>query len=243
MSLGRKIDRVTRRLNRAVTELSDRREPLHFLHLSKNAGTQIKSLAEQYNAHKGVYRLVLHPHSVTLKSIPQGQRYFFSIRHPVSRFKSGFYSRLRQGKPQYFSKWSPQEEIAFRHFEHANHLAETLFSDGADGIAAYQAMRSIRHLARNQVEWFDHNGHFLELNPPFAILRQEAFDADLANFLTKVGAPSMSSGPQTPDPALGAHHNSYDDVPPLSQKAKGNLERWYAPDMAFYAMCCAWLDQ
>jgi hypothetical protein len=68
---------------------------LVFLHVGKNAGTQILHLASQLQNNGIVINKM--PHRGRLMDISGNDRYFFSIRDPISRFKSGFYSRKRKG--------------------------------------------------------------------------------------------------------------------------------------------------
>src|SRR5215469_6421945 len=112
--------------NYTVTLHQSLRTTIHFLHIGKNAGTQIKFVAQQINQNDENCRIVTHPHEVKLGHLPQGARYFFSIRNPLTRFKSAFYSRKRKGLPRFFLDWSAEEKQVFSSFEHANDLAEAL---------------------------------------------------------------------------------------------------------------------
>src|SRR5262249_46523580 len=123
---------------------------IHFLHISKNAGTQIKFVVQQINRNNENYRIEAHPHRIGLKHLPPSADYFFSIRNPYTRFQSGFYSRKRKGAPRLFIDWSPEEEETFSNFEHANDLAEALFEDSTRGYLAFAAMRAIPHLQIQQ---------------------------------------------------------------------------------------------
>ena len=103
---------------------------IHFLHIGKNAGTAIASLLSYWNQQCSDIGFVKHSHSVRLRDLPPPAEYFFSIRNPVSRFVSAFYSRKRKGLPRFHFEWSPDEELAFKTFEHATNLAEYLFLTG-----------------------------------------------------------------------------------------------------------------
>lgn len=212
---------------------------VHFLHIGKNAGTQIAKVAQQINAQYPKLRILKHEHDVTLRDLPSGAIYFFSIRNPIKRFVSGFYSRKRKGQPRLNKEWSPDEALAFAEFEHAVDLAEGLFESGAKGLKAFYAIKSMRHTAQSQVDWFCMQGHFLELTPPVWIIRQEKFDADLAEFQKRLGIEANVA--ITDDPAQ-AHKTDYSTVPPLTEKAIGNLARWYAQDFEFYRVCEAWIE-
>jgi hypothetical protein len=213
--------------------------PIHYLHIGKTAGTQIKLLSEKIDEALSHAHLVMHKHHVALADLPPDEEFFFSIRHPQARFKSGFYSRKRKGAPRHYSEWSPHEERAFTQFEHANDLAEAL-SDPALKTSAMCAMKTIRHTAQMQVSWFDRAGYFLDVRPPIHIIRQEHFDRDFATFCTKLG---LASVPEIASDPVKAHRNSYEGIPPLSDFAKANLATWYDQDIQFYKMCNDWVEK
>lgn len=234
---------LTKGLTQAASRFKsaiDRRTRLHFIHIGKNAGTQITGIGAQINRSSRKYRFVKHSHHSTVGLIPAGESYFFSIRNPVSRFKSGFYSRKRKGQPRIYSEWSPHEALAFAAFEHANDLAEALFERSDKGKAAYCAMQSIQHVSRPQQHSIFKDGFFLDLRPPVFILRQENLEADMAR-LWEVLKLDVSVS-LTSDP-LKAHKNDYSDIPALSDKAIANLQKWYAADVEFYHMCEMWIEK
>ncbi|MCB1311206.1 MAG: sulfotransferase family 2 domain-containing protein [Sedimentitalea sp.] len=225
-------------LRRRLSLALDRRHKLHFLHIGKTAGSQIGHLCESVNAASKDWRFVKQHHRVRLADLPRGAAYVFGIRHPVSRFRSAFYSRKRKGQPRNYNEWSPEEARAFARFDHANDLAEALFEDSADGRAALAAMLSIKHVSTRQTAWFEPHGTFLRSRPPLAILRQEHLAADLAALAARIGLDCPLT--PTPDPVV-AHHNDYRGAPELSARAVDNVERWYAADIAFVGACEAWI--
>ena len=184
-------------------------------------------------------RFALNGHGMRLYRLPPETRYFFSIRHPVSRFKSAFYERKRQGRGGQ-NKWSRHEQESFETFAHAVDLAENLFDDSPDGQKARASMHSIQHVRTFHFSWFHPHGHFLALRPPIWILRQENFDEDLNTFARKLG---LAAAPDKRADADRAKVATYDGVPALSGKAVSNLERWYAPDILFYQDCELWLKE
>jgi hypothetical protein len=216
----------------------DGRQNVTFLHIGKAAGTQIAYVSEQINAASDRYRVTKATHSLKLDKLPPDHLYFFAIRSPASRFRSGFYSRKRKGQPRIYSEWSEHERIAFAQFEHANDLAEALFEDGDLGAKALCAMKSISHVSMNQIDWFDRCGNFFEVRPPLMIIRQEHLEKDLGMLMKRL---DLDQPPQlTSDPKL-AHSNDYTGTPPLSEKAKANLAAWYRQDAEFYRVCEHWL--
>ena len=214
--------------------------PLVFLHIGKNAGTQITYVSQQL-AKIGI-RIETSSHDTKLKEIKNGIPYFFSIRDPISRFRSGFYSRKRKGQPRLYVEWSKYEAFAFGQFEHANDLAESLFRKDELGLAATKAISSIRHTAMHQIDWFEGVLNF-ELRPPVWIIRQERFKEDLAVLLGKLDVKSgIDDLIITSDPKL-AHKNDYAGVPDFSELGKANLRSWYARDFAFYDLCVDWINR
>ena len=213
---------------------------LHFLHIGKCAGTQIKALAGKINTMNSNSKIVVHRHSVTLASLPRDAEYFFSIRSPDTRFSSGFYSRKRKGRPRFNVEWTSSEREAFLNFEHANDLAEALFSEGTQGWRAFAAMQSIQHLAINQCDYFKHCGAFLSNRPPLTIIRQEHFEPDITILIGKLGLNALP--PLETDPVT-SHRNDYSDAKPLSEKARANLRKWYMQDFELYRQCNSWLEK
>lgn len=211
---------------------------IHYLHIGKTAGNQIKAVCEQMTGQDPSLKFALHGHGMRLYRLPPDVRYFFSVRHPVSRFQSAFYERKRQGRGGK-NTWSEHERHSFTTFPHAVNLAEILFDDSVEGRKARASMHSIQHVRTFHFSWFHPHGHFLEVRPPIWILRQEHFDDDLDVFAKKLG---LDHAPLERADSYRAKISSYEDVPPLSKKAIANLERWYAADIMFYDDCTRWLD-
>jgi len=215
---------------------------IFFLHIGKNAGTQIRNLCEQVQSN-GEAEFVRVRHGDKFAALPKGARYFFSVRDPITRFKSGFYSRKRKGAPRLYNEWSSHEAEAFARFEHANDLAESLFDGNELGHLAWAAAQSISHTAMQQSDWFTQSGYALDQHPPLWIIRQEHFDDDFAIFLEKAGIASRLSDLDIAFDSKRAHSTDYSEIPALSSKALTNLKRWYARDFAFYNLCEAWIAQ
>ena len=216
---------------------------IHFLHIGKCAGTQISHIANQINNISSQTKIIKHGHDVYLKDLEPESRYFFSIRNPISRFKSGFYSRKRKGQPRIYNEWSDHDREAFKDFEHANDLAESLFAAGEVGLKAFAAMKSIRHTAQNQSDWFYKCGHFLEIQPPIWIIRQENFVDDLNSFLKRSLLGISIEQINVSEDHIVTHASDYSNFPALSDKAKENLSHWYAQDYEFYRLCEHWLRE
>lgn len=222
----------------AAPKVDARLREIAFLHIGKNAGTQIMHLSQQLKPH-GVLVHQL-PHTKKLYEIPPQLNYFFSIRNPITRFKSGFYSRKRKGLPRIYVEWTPWEARAFEKFAHANDLAEALFRDDERGHDAAQAIQAIRHTAMQQIDWFERMS-FLDLRPPVWIIRQERLAEDFDMLLRRMGLSLEFRDLRPAIDSASAHRNDYSEVPELTALARENLARWYARDIVFYALCERWL--
>ena len=134
--------------------------------------------------------------------------------------------------------WTAHEETSFAAFEHANDLAEALFAPGERGLKAVAAMKSIRHTAQDQIDWFALAGDIFHVRPPIWVVRQEHFEEDFAELLKRAG---IATVPEIRRDAKGAHANDYSAVPPLSEQATQNLRRWYAQDYALLDAIETWM--
>jgi len=239
------IENATNRLGlevslRRVRRTTPRVRVVYFLHIGKAAGSQVKQMMAQVNEQRRDIRLQGLTHDVFLRDLPEPADYFFSIRDPVSRFRSGFYSRKRRGRPLNDIAWTDHEATAFASFEHASDLAEALFAPGETGLRAVAAMKSIRHTAQDQIDWFALTGDIFTVRPPVWVLRQEHFDADFAVLLQRLGIDFI---PEARRDAKGAHANDYAGIPPITERGVENLRRWYAQDLAFYEAVETWMMQ
>jgi hypothetical protein len=213
---------------------------IHFLHIGKCAGTTIKLLIQSINQNMQTPLIVAHKHKVRLADLPLGSRYFFSTRNPITRFYSGFYSRKRMGQPRMHVPWSEAEQKAFEQFPEANDLAEAIFSDSLTGEQARCAMQSIKHVGQHQHEWFSDIEEVFATRPPLCILRQEHLAEDV---LFLKSALNLSFDFTLETDSVRAHKNDYSNVPPLSELARANLEKWYGADIRFYAEATAWIEE
>ncbi|QUL37664.1 sulfotransferase family 2 domain-containing protein [Erythrobacter sp. JK5] len=224
---------------RRVLRSTSRRRVVYFLHIGKAAGSQVKQMMAQVNREADGVLMKGLSHDVTLADLPEPADYFFSIRDPISRFRSGFYSRKRRGRPLNDIAWTPHEETAFANFEHAADLAEALFAPGEEGMRAAAAMKSIRHTAQDQIDWFALAGDIFTVRPPVWVLRQEHLEADMKVLLDRLG---VDFTPEARRDAKGAHANDYAGIPDLTETGIANLKRWYAQDVAFYEAVETWMS-
>lgn len=212
-------------------------EKVHFIHLGKTGGTSIKEALFKFpqdNFSKFKYRKIIfhHPHEITLKDIPEGEKFFFSVRDPIQRFLSAFHAAKRQDIPRYKSPWSEGEKQAFSIFESPNNLAKNLSSPKAElREKAEVAMKSIRHIKTSYWFWFYNEAYFLNRKDDLLmVLQQETLKEDFAKFKTKIGLPKEVCLPV--DKAI-AHSGHSDEDRSLEEISIQNLKKWYARDYDF----------
>jgi hypothetical protein len=209
---------------RKVRDLT--KPPLHFLHVSKAGGTAIRTVLHERSAKR--FRLVRHPHNVTLNDIPIGEKVFLVVRDPATRFVSGFNSRLRRGGPHQLD-WSAEEERAFARFSTPDDLARSLYSDDPEtAAAARDAVGAVRyHLRRGQIFWVgDLETLRARRSDVLLVGRQWALDEDFARLAHLIGL----SVDRLPTDQLAAHRTPGGFPTTLSDEGLTAVRRWYAAD-------------
>lgn len=215
---------------------------LMFIHIGKNAGTHINNISSKINSFQSKYKIISARHKGNLRDIPKRIPYFFSIRDPISRFKSAFYSRQREGFPVYNAPHNKSESKAFSIFKEANDLAESLFREDSIGEEAFWAMNSITHINTQQFDCFSSVPNFLKYRPPIYIIRTENFKNDFIKFLSKANIKVPEDELNLEKDNNSSHTTIYSDIPSLSDLARNNLKIWFKKDYFFYNICSDWLD-
>jgi hypothetical protein len=203
---------------------------IHFLHIGKTGGMAIKHALQPVARSHGI---LLHTHEVSLRQIGAGDRVIFSIRSPIARFVSGFNSRLRRGLPTLISAWKFGEEEAFARFPTPNALAEALSSaDHTMQDAARRAMLVIEHVRSSYTDWLFSLPYVEERKETIlCILDTESLAADFEILKRKLDLPEDVRLPENP---IKAHRTPAGFITGISDRARQNLECWYAKDLAFY---------
>jgi hypothetical protein len=210
-----------------------RGRPVHFLHIRKTGGTAI---SEALNPIAPRFGIVLHAHDTRLSDIPRQARVFFFVRHPISRFVSGFFSRLRRGAPRHNYAWNEGEVRAFGRFQRANDLAEALSTaDPEKQVHAREAMRGIRHVNSSYGDWFCGTQELDDrLDDVVLIGLQETMESDFERLKSMLNLPR---GLSLPEDEILAHRTPAEFDRGLSPLAQQNLREWYAEDIRFYEHC------
>ncbi len=215
--------------------LSSHKQTAHFLHVGKTGGTAVKE-ALGACLDSGKYTLKLHRHKTTLADIPEGEKVFFFLRDPVTRFVSGFYSRYRKGAPRYNRPWNADEQYYFTRFQTPNALALSLSSADVEvRTRATKAMQSINHVKSCYCDWFLSREYFLSrIKDILFIGFQESLSADFNSLKTKL---CLSRDVSLPMSTTRAHKTPDSLDKNLDKTAVMNLQKHYADDIDFLHVC------
>lgn len=208
---------------------------MHFLHVGKTGGTAIKYALKTHRVTPR-HAIVLHGHRFTLREVPKGDKAIFCLRHPITRFVSGFYSRQRQGQPRYWVPWTQDEKVIFTHFATPNRLALALSSSVAEERnIAEKAMRTILHVKDGYAKWFDSEEYLSSRTEDiFFIGFQETLTEDFDALKSQLGLPAHI---ELPTDDITAHRNPQHLDKKLDPQALESLKSWYAEDFRFFALC------
>jgi hypothetical protein len=199
------------------------RAPVHFLHIRKTGGMALKAALGPLAAERG---LRLAEHGTALPKIPKGERVVFVVRDPVSRFVSGFNSRLRQGRPLFDRPWNEAEARAFARFRTPDALAQALHADAPE---ARDAMRGIRHVNQPLSDWLVSDAYLRErLADIVWVGRTETLEHDLEEIKRRLDLPQTLELPQDD---VSAHRTPQGMDVALSDAGRAAIARWYEADV------------
>ena len=152
-----KAVQVSQRLIEQVEAQPNRNFHYGYLHIPKTGGSGVDDLLSSL-AQQGTACPVKLGHgwkfNKAIRRFPK-MSVSFVLRDPVERMVSGFWSRMRMGRPRNNSMWSPAEAIAFTYFHHPRDLFLALIGeDERDKSAALFALDAIQHLRFNYRYYF-----------------------------------------------------------------------------------------
>lgn len=219
---------------------------VHFLHIGKTGGTALRStfkafLDEPIESHcftTQTHAVYFHGHEAVLRDIPEGEKVFFFLRDPISRFISGFYEIRKRELPQYQKSLNAEEKAeqeVFQLFPNANDLALGLSSsDQSIRTAAIDGMNTIGHLC-SYMKWFDSSDYFLSrFSDVLFIGFQETLDNDFILLQKVLNLPSSA---KLPDNNSKANKMPTQYSRNLDSVAIQNLMQWYEQDYLFLSLC------
>ena len=225
--------RIKKTLKRAY-QRAQGKEFIHFLHIGKTGGSAIKhALKQPMNSNQAIW---CHGHKIRLKDIPEGDRFFFFLRDPVSRFVSGFYSRKRQEMPRYFVPWDRDEKLAFERFSTPNQLAMALSSQEPKvQQQAKHAMNNIGHIMASYWFWLHNEEYFKSRSSDLLYVGfQENLVRDFDRIKSITGWPDHI---RLPDHEFDTHKTPDSFDKHLEDKAITNLKSWYKKDFELIELC------
>lgn len=210
-----------------------------ILHNRKTAGTALKDMIERQKQRTPTMNVQCFEHAMTFplfaKNYPTAKAIFF-VRDPISKFVSGFYSRMRQGQPRYFFPWSSAEKRAFKRFQHPNDLAEALSHRNIiKRYQAYAAMKAIGHVRHTLVDFLGTIDFLEQAKNQIAFIGHQPEFAQDVEYLRSLL--TIDCDISVPLDETRAHRNPNTVDKYLSEKALANLKKWYQEDFAVYDWC------
>lgn len=233
MKKSKNIIQFKRMLKKIIKpEINNR---VHFLHIGKTGGSIIKYCIDNCKSGSSTIDIIAHNHNFSLENVPVGEKVVFFLRDPVVRFVSGFYSRMREGRPRYHYPWSDCERISFEKFKTANQLAESLSVENPDFNSANDSMNCIQHVCDKYDKWLL-DVKYIEARLPdiLHIGFQETLSMDFDILKYKL---SLDDSCELPvDPTIS--HKTPDSFDKhLSDESILNLKNHYQNDYEIYDFC------
>jgi hypothetical protein len=210
---------------------------VHFIHVSKAGGTALRFAIRSARTRAGG-RLTSpwgdvwgHDHRFRFSDVRNDHKAVFALRDPLSRFLSGYYSRLRKGAPRYFIEWTDGEAKAFEWFPTPQALADALAEPSGEARRRAEfAMNAIAHVRRPMTHWIGKPSYLRKrLDKVLYVARQETLDEDWEKLKELL---DIARGQMLPKEDVYAHRTAYtaQDDRTLSDNAVEALREWYADD-------------
>jgi hypothetical protein len=215
------------------------REEIYVLHIGKTGGTAVRTPIREFAKSNRRFKMKLPSHECGLPFVTEmspNAKVIFFIREPVSRFISGFNSRLRKGQPRHFYEWNQKEKRAFSRFKTPNQLAEALYSwNPFRRRAAHKAMDAMRH-TRWGYEYYLGSIDMLECEKHRILFigAQEDLNADFEILKVVLELPADAALPQDD---VNAHRTPDGFEKHVSDRGRRNLEKYYQRDYQIYEWC------
>jgi hypothetical protein len=208
---------------------------VHFLHIRKNAGTSIANSLIKKNQFKLFNNVIiqnkvaflLHNHGFTLVDVKDDEFCFFVYREPVSRYISGFNSRLRKGAPTNYNEWTKLEEKYFSIYNTAEELAVDLASnDSQSHERAKLALQSIGHINTFQLDWVRDLDYLRKRRKSVLfVARQKFLDQDL-----RLGFQQLGLNWENANDDIESHAAPSNQNKKLSEQSIQIIKDWYSKD-------------
>lgn len=202
-----------------------------FLHMPKTGGSTVRHLVDR----SGVAGVLFLGHPTRLQPLLAQHphlRVACTIRDPIVRFISAFYSRRRQGRPKRMAIWTPGEATAYLWFPDVEALVMGFESpDERVKSAALFAKAEIKHLAWDYPHYYT-SAAFVRRNARrFAFIGEiDKLNENLPQLLRTMGVAELPAL----DAAEAHQHAAPQKKPELSEEATQILRRILAEDYEIY---------
>ncbi len=209
-----------------------------FLHIGKTGGTAVSSLLRRHRRKAGRTDIQIYPHRYSVRRLrrlrPDAKLVFF-VRDPVSRFVSGYFSRLRQGRPRYNAEWTAAEAEAFTRFPDIETLCAALAGSKAERDAAEAAIQAIQHTRLDYPHYLGSTDVLEKAKAHILMIgNQTDFGRDVGRLKDLLNIPPELDIPRDP---VKAHRNAYPEGFTLSAEADAILHTRLAADYELYDWC------
>ncbi len=206
------------------------KQVVHLLHLPKTGGRALKVALRPFSKNLDYY-LVLKPGHYSLASIPLDDKFFFTLRDPLSRFVSGFNHIYRQGAPLFREPWTPFQQRVFEVYDSANQLAEAL---ARKEVLAVEAMSRLGHLRKIALQMGGLDNLRKREANILMVCFQERLTEDFVKLKNLLELPEECALPNNPVQANMAPQCSLET---LSEHAKVCLVEHYQEDYELIEYC------
>lgn len=212
--------------------------PYQFLHIGKTGGSTLKTEFAGM-ANLSLAEMLDHvPSGEALRTCTTRQnKYIFFVRAPVSRYISGFISRLNYGNPASPDydpglAWSNEEKAAYEMFP----------TPDAMGCALNSSNATLRNAALTGITAIFHTGHDLAwywrglenlkacTDQVYFVGTQENFDEDVADLVKKLDSDNALLNTNYTAEVVRGTSDVYDPLKNMSACAVTNLRQYYRED-------------
>ncbi len=206
-------------------------------HVPKTGGSTLREIFSRIGA--AGYR---PPHKLNHRvNLPKAARLFpdakvcVVLRDPIERTVSGFYSRLRNGRPVYSVRWSPAEAAAFSFFSEPIDMLRALSSsDNRLQSAAIYALWAIRHIRDDYRNYFISVEMIEKHKSRFAVVGELNRLEDFVTAIAQRADPSITDVSPFYDHVHKADIDTRSELDGLSQQELAGITEFFAPEYVVY---------
>ena len=203
-----------------------------YLHIPKTGGSNFRESLPQFNKKSNI-KIITIRHFRYINLL-ENKKIIFTIRDPISRFVSSFYSRINEDKPYGYTKHSIGEMIAFKWYQDVNKLCKDIYSKNIYNlIKSRLALVWIRQI--NLPLYILTPLNFLKRKPLF-IFDLEFLQSDIDFFFKHIGA-NEETMKLFEKKSIKSHKTSFPKDLILTNDSKKILQRYLKEDYKIYLYC------